>query len=394
MTSSNEFYSKLPVLDSFFDISDLDNYSKIPEDWYIGITDIVNSSLAIDNQKYKWVNILGASPIIGLMNEGDKPDLPFSFGGDGCTICFPPEYLDTITRVFKASKKIGITAYQMELRTSIIPVSFIRKNGFDIKVARFKASEFYSQAVFTGGGINFAEDILKSDNHIIFKVSDSLDKDSDVDFSGLECRWQEVKRKEMSVYSILIQANPTLKNQENIYDSILKKMREYFGFDNNTNPISVESLHMTLSPEKLSGEFRFRTIGMNWLHRIAYKIEVTVRTLLGMYFMKFNKETSETDWKLYKPDMVANNDHRKFDDMIRLVISCPDKEIEKFQDFLDGLYIQKKVAYGIHKSDSALITCMVFAWQKQHIHFVDGNNGGYVQASKPLKQRMKDILEN
>ncbi len=391
MISNVNFYSDLPVLDSFFDISDPAHYHSIPDNWYIGISDIVDSSKKIDEQKYKWVNILGASPIIGLMNESKKADLPFSFGGDGCAICFPAEYKDDVERVFKASKKTGKTAYDMDLRAGIYPISFIRDHGFDVQIARFKVSDFYNQAVFIGGGLNFVEDHLKLDKSTQYLVPYPTEGSLDVDFSGLECRWQEVKKKNRKVYSILVKANVKKDEEVALYNSVLTKMRESFGFDDNTNPVFVESLTMNLSPNKLSGEVKFRTSGQSWLKKLIYLLEVQIRTLLGKFFMKFDKKTSETDWKYYKPDMVANNDHKKFDDMLRLVISSKENQIKKFRSFLDHQFEASKLSYGIHESDSALVTCMVFAWHRQHIHFIDGNNGGYVRASKDLKKRMDRI---
>ena len=391
MQKSVRFYSDLPVLDSFFDISNTSHYHPLPSDWYIGVTDIVNSSKAIDEQKYKWVNILGASPIIGLMNESQKADIPFSFGGDGCSVCFPPEYLETVKKVFSASKQAGEKAYDMELRAGIYPISVIREKGFDVQVARFKVSDFYNQAVFIGNGLTAAEGLLKSEPESEYVIKNSEIGDLEVDFSGLECRWQEVKKENMSVYSILVQANESLNDQVELYNSVLTKMRESFGFDDKTNPVIAESLKMTLSPEQLAGETKFRTSGQPWFKRIVYLLEVQFRTILGKFFMKYDKKTSETDWSYYKPDMVANNDHRKFDDMLRLVISCRQDQIDNFRGFLEKQYQDSKLAYGIHKSDSALITCMVFAWHRQHLHFVDGSKGGYIMASKDLKKRLDRI---
>ena len=393
MKKSVRFYSDLPVLDSFFDISNTAHYHSLPPDWYIGVTDIVNSSKAIDEQKYKWVNILGASPIIGLMNESKKADIPFSFGGDGCSVCFPPEYLKTVKKVFSASKLAGEKAYDMELRAGIYPISFIREKGFDVQVARFKVSEFYNQAVFIGNGLTAAEGMLKSEPYSEYIIKSSEIDASEVDFSGLECRWQEVKKENMSVYSILIQANELHDDSVELYNTVLTKMREFFVFGDKTNPVAAESLKMTLSPDLLAGETKFRTAGRSWFMRIAYQLKVQLRILLGKYFMKYNKKTSETDWSRYKPDMVANNDHRKFDDMLRLVISSRQDQIDSFTSFLEGLYQDSKLAYGIHKSDGALITCMVFAWHRQHLHFVDGSKGGYIMASKDLKARMDRISE-
>ena len=44
------------------------------------------------------------------------------------------------------------------------------------------------------------------------------------------------------------------------------------------------------------------------------------------------------------------------------------------------------IAYGIHPSDSALMTCQFDAFADgKHMHFIDGGNGGYAMAAKGLK---------
>lgn len=389
---SSTFYSNLPVLDSFFQVSKPEHYKPLPEDWLVGVTDIVNSTKAIENNKYKFVNILGASPIIGLLNLSGKEELPFSFGGDGCVICFPPSMREEAQTILAASRKIGLKEYELDLRASIVPMKDIRAKGLDVQVARFKASDNYNQAVFIGGGLKYAEDLLKTDYGNKYDVPSDINTDN-ADFSGLECRWKEVGVKNMSVYSFLVQALPGNKEVELIYDEVFSLMQEIFGFDNKTNPIPAESLQMNLSPAKLAGEVKFRTFGQGFLKRLAYLLEIQVRIILGKIFMRIGHVSKETDWRLYKPDLSANNDHRKFDDMLRLVIAGTEEQYERLEHFLSEKYQNGELAYGIHKSDTALITCMVFSWHRQHIHFIDGNNGGYVKAAKELKKRLTE-LEN
>ena len=177
------FYSSLPVLESFFQISNPRHYTPLPDDWYVGVTDIVDSTKAVEEQKYKFVNILGASPIIGLLNITGKEELPFSFGGDGCVICFPAHLIEKAQKVLAASREIGRREYELELRTGIVPISVIRNAGYDVQIARFKATEYYNQAVFIGGGLMYAEDLLKSDGNARFEVPEYINT-TGADFPG------------------------------------------------------------------------------------------------------------------------------------------------------------------------------------------------------------------
>lgn len=389
-TNNPDFYIKLPVIENFFDASNMENYHSLPEDWYVAVTDIVNSSAAIRNDRYKTVNILGASPIVGILNIADRNKIPFTFGGDGSTFCIPPSLLDDARRVLGGSRQIGKEEYNLDLRAGLIPISYIRKQGHDIRVARYQASSHYIQAIFSGGGINFAEEIIKDKENNQFRVSASDNADA-IDYSGLECRWQEVKQSENEVMTLLVKNNPSIDNPKEIYQKVLHKMRDIFGFDNKTNPIKASELSMTVSFSELMGEAKIRNFGKGWLKRVGYILKVQLQTIIGKILMTLNYKTSETDWGQYKPDLAKNSDYRKFDDMLRVVISGTPSQREEFLHFLDQKYKEKELAYGIHITDAAMITCMVFQYHRDHIHFVDGSGGGYVSASKGLKKRLETL---
>ena len=49
----------------------------------VGVADIVESTRAIANQRYKAVNMAGAAVIAAVTNALDGREFPFVFGGDG-----------------------------------------------------------------------------------------------------------------------------------------------------------------------------------------------------------------------------------------------------------------------------------------------------------------------
>ena len=53
-------------------------------------------------------------------------------------------------------------------------------------------------------------------------------------------------------------------------------------------------------------------------------------------------------------------------------------------------YQDGSIAFGIHASSNALITCMISHHQKDHVHFVDGSAGGYALASVEMKQQLAE----
>lgn len=390
LVEGDNFYANLPVIEDFFDASNQQYFHTLPDDWYVAVTDIVNSTDAISNDRYKAVNILGASPIAGILNIAGRERIPFTFGGDGASFCLPPNLLSDARRILGGCKTIGKSEYDLNLRTAIIPLSYIREQGYDIQVARYRASEFYIQAIFSGGGLNFAEKLLKKPDSDTFRVP-ALEDAQTVDFSGLECRWQKVKQPQNEVITMMVKSNPVIDDPQQIYEQVLQKMRTTFGFDDKTNPINIPGLSMTLSFSKLMGEARFRTHGQGWLKRIGYILKVQLKTIIGKVLMALDYETATTDWSLYKSDLALNSDHRKFDDMLRVVISGRKSQRQEFEAFLKEQFNEGKLAYGMHLTDAAMITCMVFQYHRDHIHFVDGSDGGYVSAAQQLKKRLQTL---
>jgi hypothetical protein len=47
----------------------------------------------------------------------------------------------------------------------------------------------------------------------------------------------------------------------------------------------------------------------------------------------------------------------------------------------------------MHKSREALLTCIVQSYNGNHLHFVDGSDGGYALAARELKSRLSVAKE-
>jgi nucleoid-associated protein YejK len=74
-----------------------------------------------------------------------------------------------------------------------------------------------------------------------------------------------------------------------------------------------------------------------------------------------------------------------------MVISTKRNQTKELEKYLEEEYQNKNLVYGIHKSDSALMTCLIFQRHGKHIHFIDSSNGGYALAAKELKNRLKNL---
>jgi Protein of unknown function (DUF3095) len=77
---SDTFYGSIPVFRGFSSLMDPALYSPLPDDWSIGVADIVESTRAIAEARYKAVNMAGASVIAAVTNALQGREFPFVFG--------------------------------------------------------------------------------------------------------------------------------------------------------------------------------------------------------------------------------------------------------------------------------------------------------------------------
>ena len=89
---SAEFsYGALPVFDAFERVSDPALYAPLPDDWHVGVADVVKSTAALKAGRYKAVNMAGASVVAAVKNALGGAPFPFVFGGDGAVLAVPGE---------------------------------------------------------------------------------------------------------------------------------------------------------------------------------------------------------------------------------------------------------------------------------------------------------------
>jgi hypothetical protein len=84
-----------------------------------------------------------------------------------------------------------------------------------------------------------------------------------------------------------------------------------------------------------------------------------LETKVGEWFMNRKFKTPGNKWTRYKGDLVNNCDYKKFDDMIRMVISSDSQQIERLENYLQSRFLKGELAYGLHRADEALMTCLI-----------------------------------
>lgn len=390
--STENFYQDLPTIDHFADLSDSSVYHPLPDDWSVAVSDVKDSTGMIGKGKYKQVNLIGASTIMALLNLKKSFSIPFIFGGDGAAVCVPGEMVPQAKEALLSVKDMAAELYGIELRIGIVPVSFIRDSGYDVLVARSRLSPTHTQAAFSGGGLQFAEECLK-DPSVSERFSiDPAVVESKGDITGLECRWQNIPSAHEEIVSLIVQARGATNDERNsVYREVLAMIDSIYGDETQCHPVQERFLKMSLNERELMGESGIRSYRKGRMYRLRYWFVIRWNVLLGKYLMAFNVRTKYTEWGTYKQRLVRNTDFKKFDDKIRQVLSGSVKQRERLNAFLQKRYEEGALVFGVHVASSALVTCLLFDYSDAHIHLVDSDDGGYAAAALKMKEQLKVI---
>jgi len=370
--SNQYFYENLPTFNNLSDISTEKYYEKLPEDWCIVATDIRNSTQAIEEGKYKEVNMIGALSIVTILNLNKSLDIPFIFGGDGAFLLIPKMLLHDVKQALLATQKIALEAYNLELRIGIIPVHDLYEQKQILLITKLQVSDDYSQAIIKGGGLEYCDALLKQDS--TYHILDKIDSAFIVNTDGLECRWENVPSPKDEILSILIKAY-----DDNYYSTILHNIDKILGNQQQRHPIMQDKLKLSYDDKVLNKEV---SLSENRIQLKKIKIlKLKWINLIGDLLITFKIGK----WSKYKKQVITTTDTEKFDDMLRMVVSSDFDQTKKLEVYLQNELKNKKLVYGIHKADSSLMTCLIFERHGKQIHFVDASNGGYAMASKMLK---------
>ncbi len=371
-----------------------DKFVSVPDDWYVVITDIAGSTKAIEAGRYKDVNILGACSIIAVLNIAKNLQFPFIFGGDGASMLVPPSLLGKTQEVLLATQKLACQEFDLNLRVGVVPVSTVTAANYQVKVAKIDISKKYQQAMFYGGGLAYAEELIKNPATAEIYNLKNPGNIVEADFSGLICPWQDIPSKKGAILSLIVKATCTTTAENNlVYWEFSQHLSKLYNDENLMNPMALENLKVTLRNEDLYSvvkvHYRFR----GWWKKMWLLWKTKVFNFLLILLMKFKVKIGKSDFGKNKLDVVADTDFRKFDDALRMVISADKTQIKKLENYLEYRYQKGKLVYGLHISKSALITCAVFQQSDNHISFIDGADGGYALAAKAMKQRLKSKVE-
>jgi len=389
--TTENFYQDITPFTDFSEALMSYNFRPVPIDWSIVVTDVVMSTVAIEQGKYKEVNAAGAAVIAAILNLAKSIQIPFIFGGDGATLLVPKSLVEKAKAALLGNqilaKKLGL-----DLRVGIVPVTKIYELKEDLQVAKHKVSERYNQAVFNGIGFDLAEKLIKDPQTRSQYEVKGLGNEDNVDITGFTCRWEPIPSRHEEVISLIIKViEPKKTKIPDIYNQINQEIFRIYGSAENYNPVFFDGLNLSMKTNEISVESKLKNPENNPLSEMMSRLKILGENVYGRIFGKAGKDMS-TENK--RNSMIENADFRKFDGSIKMIISGNRSQGSGLENFLEKKHQQKELVYGIHVASEALVTCLVFTRNNQEVHFVDGNDGGYALAAKDLKQQLKELINS
>ena len=405
------FFSRLPTLQDFRAITEAEGFVPVPASWFVVAADVTNSTDAIARGRYKDVNTVGAMVITALLNAApDGADLPFVFGGDGATLVIPPMLRADAHGILRSMEQFARTEFDLHLKTGMVSVQALYGAGVRLQIAKWSVSPLYEQALFSGGGLTLAENWIKHPETaptgaVIYDDTAGGTPPYTPDYRGYFCRWATIPTPHEENVSLLVRSiRPAEAAQRSVYRSVLDVIERVYGSAAQRHPIAAHQMKLAFSSGDLINE---ATVHSPPQKRRAFisdlrvqnaatlffmmKKSVTSAARTGLWFHGVKPDASPMEWEHHKAFIRETSDCQKVDGTLRMIIAGYPHQRKRLERFLQRGLRQKKLVYGLHVADGALMTCLVFQPNGRQVHFVDGANGGYALASRDLKARLATL---
>jgi hypothetical protein len=381
-STSDDFYRTAPTFRDFRLVADEFSFSPLPEDWLIGVADVEQSTKAIQDKRYKAVNMAGAAVIAAVANALGGRDFPFVFGGDRASFAVSPANAGIARQALAETATWVREDLDLTLRVGMVTVGEIRRNGHDVRVGRYAVSDNISIAMFSGGGVAWADAAMKRDEISVPPAPAGARPD----LSGLSCRFEQFPTQYGQILSVLVL--PADASRMSAFRAVVKQIISMVeGSSECARPAARGAMQLKWPPqgfdlEALASRKAGEPLGIS-------KLKVYARTFLYFLIMHFNLRVGRFIPRKYLSEVAANSDFRKFDDALRMIVDCSPGMAQKIEDTLSAAARDGHIRYGCHREDAAIMTCFAPSpSQPTHVHFIDGAQGGYALAASALKQRL------
>ncbi|EJZ19246.1 DUF3095 domain-containing protein (plasmid) [Rhizobium sp. Pop5] len=375
--TDEDFFADVPLFSAFEGVTDAANYRPLPDGWVLALADIVGSTQAIAGGRYKDVNMAGASVISAVLNAVGKGDYPFVFGGDGALIALPGS-LEQPARAALAAVQVWVEEdLNLMLRIAIVPVADTRAQGLDVRVARYSASPHVTYAMFWGGGTSWAEKQMKLGRYAVERAAAGTRPD----LTGLSCRWSPIEARNGEIVSIIAVPGEGRPGQEfrDLVNGIVAITTEQ---NRGSHPVPADGPDFAFSLHGINREAKATAPAGR---RLRQKLFIFLQVALTVLLHKLGIPLGKFDARRYKRDVADNSDFRKFDDGLKMTVDVDADHLKRIETLLQEAQAKGIARYGLHRQNSALMTCFVpTPISRDHMHFIDGAAGGYAVAASRM----------
>ncbi|MBZ0215466.1 MAG: DUF3095 domain-containing protein, partial [Fimbriimonadaceae bacterium] len=314
----DNFYRDLVPFSEFSEIVNLQSYEAVPADWVVALSDIRGSTKAIQEGRYKEVNMAGAASITAILNACKPLDIPFVFGGDGGAVILPGRLARRAGGALAGLRSFASNTLNLDMRVGIIPISRLRRDGTDILVRKFQLSQGNFLAMIAGGGLERADELLKASAGPSSLLPENIDISVAPDLDGLSCRWEPLRPNKDHMIALLVRGIDHKIAGENDLSGILTAIEDKLGrVAGDNSPVNQSSLR-----------FRWPPCGLRLESEMSGSKDGNKRSFPALlresFFQflceKFAIKLGPYDGATYRGEVQTNTDFRKYDDMLRLVL--------------------------------------------------------------------------
>ncbi len=386
--NSDLFYNTLAPFFDFAEFVDFDAYEPVPDDWIVMISDVRGSTRAIEEGHYKDVNMVGAASITAVLNTCGAIEVPFVFGGDGGTIVVPGSLRNAAGDALFGLQAISRATFGLALRVGAIPVADLRAQGTDVRVRKYQLSTGNYLAMFAGGGVELSDSLLKGAPPGSPYLLAAQSEVGAPDLQGLSCRWEPLIPRSGRMMTIMVRGTKSDPADEStLLDDVIGTISDILGHRlQDSAPASVRSMKFGWPPRGLGLEARATAGRQSFLRRY---VAVLASSLIQFWCERFDRRAGSYNAPVYRDELRSNTDFRKYDGVLRMVLDVSESQAELIEQHLKREQDAGRLVYGVHVADTALMTCLVFSLeQSEHVHFIDGSDGGFAKAAQAFKARL------
>ncbi len=376
------FYTNLPIQTQTINnvLVQPEAFQQIPSNWSVIVTDIKGSTEAVQDGLSELVNMIATGSIIAALNIAAKVkiDFPFFFGGDGATLIVPPTLLTEIMDALVLHQNNVKEEFNIDLRVGCLSVSDVYKADTHINIAKVSINALYSIPIVLGNGLQYAEKIIKSK---VINIPDLNNSNLELNLEGMECRWKKIlpPTNADEVVCLIIHIKKE-SEQATYFKEVLDKADTIYGAYQKRNPISLPRLRMDAGLQKIKMELKMRKPNFRFIEWMKNWV-----LMIGGKYLYLPSKSG----KKFLNELIKLADIFVLDGKMSMVISGKIAQRKQLLKYLDEMETDGKILYGVHVSQESIISCYVRNRAANHIHFIDGGNGGYTKAAVLLKKKIK-----